>query len=292
VTRAVLPAILLEAAFYLAAGFESTRDWLRKRFSPPRLALLMTVSAVLPYCAYSLPTGHFQIKSLLCIAALAAIASYWFLMFGISAAADWGFLVLLAAPVIAKTFNWLYPEPFPKVATSVILGFTMWIHIGILTILAIRRMEGIGFGFLPTWREWRIGVLCYALFLPVGLLLEWKLQVVGLHAPNLSWTRAAIVAGTFVAFLWVAGLAEEFFFRGLLQTMLARVAGPTVGLLIASAIFGAAHLGFRDFPNWRFSILAGVAGLFYGRAFSQARSIRASMVTHALVVATWRLFSG
>jgi hypothetical protein len=37
-------------------------------------------------------------------------------------------------------------------------------------------------------------------------------------------------------------------------------------------------------------VLATFAGLFYGRAFLQARSIRAAMVTHALVVTVWQVF--
>jgi membrane protease YdiL (CAAX protease family) len=36
--------------------------------------------------------------------------------------------------------------------------------------------------------------------------------------------------------------------------------------------------------------LATLAGIFYGLAFRQARSIRVSMVTHALTVTTWRMF--
>jgi hypothetical protein len=36
--------------------------------------------------------------------------------------------------------------------------------------------------------------------------------------------------------------------------------------------------------------MAATAGIFYGLAFRQARSIRASMVTHALVVTSWRIF--
>ncbi|MDP9115318.1 MAG: hypothetical protein M3O20_16765 [Acidobacteriota bacterium] len=36
--------------------------------------------------------------------------------------------------------------------------------------------------------------------------------------------------------------------------------------------------------------MAAVAGVFYGLAYRQARSIRASMVTHALTVTAWRLF--
>jgi membrane protease YdiL (CAAX protease family) len=61
-------------------------------------------------------------------------------------------------------------------------------------------------------------------------------------------------------------------------------------LIVASLLFGSVHLWYRAFPNWRFAVLAALEGVFYGLAFRQARSIRASMVTHALVVTTWRVF--
>jgi membrane protease YdiL (CAAX protease family) len=38
------------------------------------------------------------------------------------------------------------------------------------------------------------------------------------------------------------------------------------------------------------AIIAGVLGLFCGLALIKARSVKASMVTHALVVTTWRMF--
>jgi membrane protease YdiL (CAAX protease family) len=63
-----------------------------------------------------------------------------------------------------------------------------------------------------------------------------------------------------------------------------------IGLALASLLFGLAHLWFHAFPNWRFVAMAAVAGVFYGLAFHQARSIRASMVTHALTVTVWKLF--
>jgi len=47
---------------------------------------------------------------------------------------------------------------------------------------------------------------------------------------------------------------------------------------------------YGKFPNWRFAALAVVAGLFYGSAFRMGRGIRASMVTHALTVTTWKVF--
>jgi len=55
-------------------------------------------------------------------------------------------------------------------------------------------------------------------------------------------------------------------------------------------IFGAAHLWFHQFPDWRQAVVATVLGLACGIAYIQTGSVRAPMVTHALVVATWRVF--
>jgi membrane protease YdiL (CAAX protease family) len=49
-----------------------------------------------------------------------------------------------------------------------------------------------------------------------------------------------------------------------------------------------AHLGYGPFPNWRFALVASVAGLCYGHAYSKTRSVRASMVAQALVNTVWR----
>ena len=99
------------------------------------------------------------------------------------------------------------------------------------------------------------------------------------------------MAATFAGVLWVLAVAEEFFFRGLIQQLLSRLLGSnTAGLVFASVLFGLAHLGYREFPNWRFALVATLAGVFYGRAYLQAQSIRAAMVTHALVVTVWKTF--
>ncbi|HSW50790.1 MAG TPA: CPBP family intramembrane glutamic endopeptidase, partial [Bryobacteraceae bacterium] len=72
---------------------------------------------------------------------------------------------------------------------------------------------------------------------------------------------------------------------------LSRALGNQVaGLILTSIAFGLVHLPFRSFPNWRFALIAAVAGLFYGRAYSQAGGIRAAMITHALVNTTTRVF--
>ena len=95
----------------------------------------------------------------------------------------------------------------------------------------------------------------------------------------------------FLAFLFVLTLAEEFIFRGVLQQWIEDWTwSRRTALILTSILFGAVHLWFRHFPNWRWVIIAGTLGWFCGRARNQAGSIRAAMVTHTLVITTWRAF--
>jgi len=157
--------------------------------------------------------------------------------------------------------------------------------LGITLFLIVRREDGTGFGFWPEHREWRIGLQHYAMFLPLGAVLIYLLDFARFAPATGAWWQAPAM---FFAFLWVVALGEEFFFRGLLQRWLSEAVGQWPALVAASLAFGAVHLPFREFPNWKFATLATVAGFFYGRAFQRGGGIRAAMVTHALVVTTWR----
>jgi len=42
--------------------------------------------------------------------------------------------------------------------------------------------------------------------------------------------------------------------------------------------------------NWRYVLLAAIAGVFYGRAWRRDRRVGASAVTHATVDAIWSLW--
>jgi anti-anti-sigma regulatory factor len=91
--------------------------------------------------------------------------------------------------------------------------------------------------------------------------------------------------------LWVAVPLGRVLVRGVLQQWIEDWTRSRSGaLLITSAIFGLLHLWLGGFPNWKWALVAGVLGWFCGRARNQAGSIRASMVTHALVATTWRAF--
>jgi hypothetical protein len=175
--------------------------------------------------------------------------------------------------------------------TVQILGQLMWIRTGIWAVLSLRGATGIGFGFLPTLRDWSCGIRYYLYFLPVGLPLALWTGLLRFQPRELEWWQtAAMAVGTFLGMLWVVALGEEFFFRGLLQQWLCRwLRNSTAGLIVTSILFGLVHLPFRGFPNWRFALVAAVAGAFYGRAYARSGGIRAAMVVHALVNTTTRL---
>ncbi|MGH9627886.1 MAG: CPBP family glutamic-type intramembrane protease [Bryobacteraceae bacterium] len=289
VSAAVVPAFLVEAAFYMAAGMCPTRRRLES-LGPPIIAALMTASAAVPYLIYSIGTGIYTTASLLGVIGLAAAASYWYVLLGKRPAADLGFLVLMAGVILAKVFPHLYAAPIEDLEIY-ILGVAMWVRTGVLAVLSLRRMEGIGFSFMPRREDWRIGFRNYLYFLPLGIGVALALGFLDGERSPLTGKTLFVAAATFAGMLWVVALSEEFFFRGLLQQFFERqMHSRTLAIVAASAIFGLAHLGFRAFPNWKFALLATIAGLFYGRAFAQAQSIRASMVTHALVNTTWRVF--
>lgn len=292
---ALLPAFLLELAFYLTPGFPEVRRRFDRLLLKPTRAALLTASALAPYLlATCLLTGWraggFRLSSFLLLAALAGFASFWYVWMKPSGLVDAVFLVCMGAVFWSKCFAIIYPRPMPHLDLE-ILGRLMWIRLGILALLSLRRIEDVRFGFVPNRSEWRIGIQQFLYFLPAGILAGYLLHVARFHPLPVVWWKFLLVAlGTFLGFLWIIGLAEEFFFRGCLQQLIARgLHSETAGLLATSALFGAVHLSFRFFPNWRFALLAGLAGLFYGLAYIRARSVRACMVTHALVVTTWRV---
>jgi hypothetical protein len=89
------------------------------------------------------------------------------------------------------------------------------------------------------------------------------------------------------SFIAVA-LPEEIFFRGWMQNLLERRLGRTAALVFTACLFGLSHFNKRTtFFNWRYVLLAALAGIFYGRAWRQDRRVGASAITHATVDTLW-----
>jgi membrane protease YdiL (CAAX protease family) len=287
---AVLPAFLLEVTLYFIMGVERLRLRLEK-VPPAGVAISLVVAAVAPYALASLVLRNFSWHSLGVIAALVVVAAFWYVVFPHQTAVDILFLIFVAAVWLARAIPPLYASPLAALQLG-FLGQLMWFRTGIFAMLSVRRLKNVGFGFWPAAREWKIGTLYFAGLMPVAAAAGWALHFASPHLRYPGWERTTLIGlATFFGTLWVLALGEEFLFRGLLQQWIAGwLRSEWAGLLLAALLFGSVHLWYQAFPNWRFAALAGVAGVFYGMAYRQACSIRASMVTHALTVTTWRLF--
>jgi hypothetical protein len=62
-----------------------------------------------------------------------------------------------------------------------------------------------------------------------------------------------------------------------------------MALTISSLIFGAAHLNDPS-PDWRYFLLATIAGVFYGFAYIRTKKITVAAIVHTLVDAIWKLY--
>lgn len=69
-----------------------------------------------------------------------------------------------------------------------------------------------------------------------------------------------------------------------------RSRAPRQALLIAAVIFGLSHFN-KPLPfNWRYVLLAAIAGIFYGRAWRDRRRLLCSAITHATVDVVWSVW--
>ena len=291
IVLAVVPAFLVELAFYLVPGFASVRKTFDALGSKTLRASLLSASCLIPYLIEALSTGAFRLVSFVELLALVLVAAFWYVWISRGTLADLLFLGFMAAAYLSRQFDHIYGQPAPRVPLG-ILGQLMWIRLGLMAVLSLRSLDDERFGFVPTREEWRIGAKHFLYFLPIGAVLVYLVQLGQFHLhPRSWWAFAAVLVLTFLGIFWVVSLAEEFFFRAFLQRVVARgTHSQTAGLLVAAVFFGLAHLPFRKFPNWRLAIVATALGFFCGLSLLRARSVRASMVTHALVATTWRMF--
>ena len=74
-----------------------------------------------------------------------------------------------------------------------------------------------------------------------------------------------------------AGVGEELFFRGFVQGTLTNVLGPFAAVLMASVLFGLAHLITRTY-----AILAALVGFYLGGLVLLTSGLWTSIVVHSL----------
>jgi uncharacterized protein len=171
------------------------------------------------------------------------------------------------------------------------IGNLLLVDAGLYGFLGVRRLSGTGFDFHFRWSDWKTGLRELVFFAPIVIALGLALGFIHPHK-NVPPVGRALLSWIGI-FVFVAVL-EELFFRTWVQNLLERRFSKRAALLTASVLFGLSHFNKRNFGsahfNWRYMLLATIAGIFYGRAWREQRRITASAITHTFVDWLWTLW--
>jgi membrane protease YdiL (CAAX protease family) len=152
----------------------------------------------------------------------------------------------------------------------------------------VRPVPQLGYRFTFSWRALRAALMNFLLFAAIAIPLSLGLRF---SRWNPEWPGIGRFCLEYVEIFVFIGWLEELLFRGFLQTLLSeRIKSERWGQGVTSCIFGLSHILHAPVPNWRYVLLASIAGWFYGRAFRQGGWLTASAMTHALVDTVWRTF--
>lgn len=246
--------------------------------------LASACALTIPWLVFAVPRGEFDPRMFSgLLAAILAICGV--LELGRRKAvphwSDWMALALLAFAVELPYFRDAWHGPGLSGLSKL-----LFVDTGLLGFLVIRPIGGVGFNLRPQWIDFRVGLREFCFYTPIALLLGFTLGFLHWH----GGFPLAQFAASWIVTLFLVALPEEIFFRGLLLNLLERRWGPRVAWIASSLIFGLAHFPKRAIFNWRYVILACIAGVFYGRAWLARRRVLTSGVTHATVDAVWSVW--
>jgi uncharacterized protein len=196
--------------------------------------------------------------------------------------------LLIALPVVlpvpTRLLYRVFPYPPPLSHTLTIL---MALSTAVAAFVLLRRLDGVGYAV-----AWSRGfttnfALHFAIFAAIAIPVGVKLGFLE-YQPSLVRGRSSPL--TVLGILFFTAWPEEFLFRGLLQNLLSRAMNnPWTGLAVASVIFGFSHIFHAPYPNWKYVLLATIAGLFYGHVWMRTRSLLPGTFVHALVDVSWHI---
>ena len=159
------------------------------------------------------------------------------------------------------------------------------VTLALILFLAFRRLEGMKYNLPRSRRDLSKLLIGFAVAAPVLIAVGRAIGFLDpFHAPaRLSLGRLGL---QYLVIFAATALPEEILFRGLIQnSLMQRMGARFATLLLAGFIFGCAHLdnGPGPLPNWRYMMVATIAGVIYGKVFEKSSSVFASAGLHALV---------
>src|SRR5215510_8983277 len=276
-------ALLLAPYWFFGFG---AADIIRKNLRSSAARVLAPGLLVVPYLIFSVPRGEFLWPYALVLFAIpiGLAALFEFAPPG-TPKLCWQDVLALAVIGVPVEFR-LLAGSFPHPGLSALPKFLL-VDAALYAFLVVRRLEGVGYDLRVRLRDVAVGIREWVFYAPIAIGLGLALGFIAFH--HVMPGAASIISALLVTFFFVA-IPEEFFFRGLLQNMLEARFGRLRALIMAAVIFGLSHFN-KPLPfNWRYVLLASIAGIFYGRAWRSRRRVVASGITHTLVDVVWGLW--
>ena len=267
-------------------------DQLATRLGPGS-GLLLGSAAFLAYLIYALGTNTFAISRTGAVLALVFIPLALAVSAERRAAGAWQDYVILAGIWVAvkpmpnrwgvSLSHWLWPYPNERLAY--VFTVMLALNAALAVFVLVRRVDGIGYT-IGWGRRW--GFFILASFIALACIVVPLGEAIHFITFSPQWREWKSLPLTSLAIFCFTAWPEEFLFRGLLQNMLTRsMKSDLAAWWMASVVFGFSHITNMGFPNWRYVILASIAGIFYGWTWRRSGSIFASAIVHALVDTTW-----
>ncbi|PWT98662.1 MAG: hypothetical protein C5B51_28765 [Terriglobia bacterium] len=205
-------------------------------------------------------------------------------------AGDFLAIALLWLPLELGAGAALIPRSAQGFLHSVAYGIATLL--GLLLFLAFRSFPELKYNLPRSRRDFWLPFAGFVAVAPVLILLGIAIGFIpSPHLPPQGAGGMPAAAGVIFA---GTALPEEILFRSLIQNLLMLRFGSNMPVLFAaSLIFGAAHLnngGPQAVPNWRYMIVATIAGFAYGRVFQLADTVLSSAALHTLVDWTKHFF--
>ena len=288
-TPADIAVLVLELTPAAVFGFAGQRVGRACARWPSTVRTALPAFCALPYVLISCSHQMFSWRWCALYAAL-PVAIAWLL--GQAAIADpeqrgnWRDAIILLMLGLAIDLRW-FERAWPNGLAG--WGKLLVVDAALYGFVAVRRLHGTGFDFHFRWSDWKTGLRELAFLTPVVLGLGMAMGFLHPHDSALRWFW--MIPKWIYIFVFVA-LPEELYFRAWVQNLLERRVGRRAALGITAVLFGLSHFN-KHFSkssahfNWRYVLLASVAGIFYGRAWRQRRRVPASAITHASVDAIW-----
>jgi membrane protease YdiL (CAAX protease family) len=290
---ALLAALALLLTAFVGLTFPAVVRQLRQRVTAsPWAALTLPFLLLGPYFVFAFGTGTFSAGALAKLAAYIAVPTLLLLPDRLRHAERMGWrdlaaMLSLALPVSAHWLAGIWTWPYELYFFSPLFC----VCVGAYGFLVIRNLEGVGYRLGFRRGDVVDGLVNFTGFALVGIPLGLWLGFIHFRPQSVSaWDFAFQL---FAIYLTIA-IPEELLFRGILQNFLVKSirSGPRglYGLLIAAVVFGASHLHHAPVPNWKYAVLATLAGVFYGNAYRTRQRLSAPALTHALVDTVWHFW--